>query len=124
MVVWWWCLQLARDAFGAAASLHAHACATCITICTQRVHCVVCRVVYKPAPLLAGMEAALTLELVADAPGDFVGELLVRSEGCVATLTVSAKVLPAAGGDGDGAAATVLAVKGGAAAEGAGAQQQ
>lgn len=51
---------------------------------------------YKPAPLPAGMEAAFTLELVAEQPGNFVGEVTVKSEVNVLTLTVSAKVVPAA----------------------------
>jgi CRISPR-associated protein Cas5t len=42
------------------------------------------------------MEATFTLELVAEQPGDFVGEVVVKSEINVLTLTVSAKVLPAA----------------------------
>lgn len=54
-----------------------------------------CRVLHKPAPLPAGMEAVLTIELVAEHPGDFVGEITVKSEVNVLTLTVSAKVLPA-----------------------------
>lgn len=51
---------------------------------------------YKPGPLPAGMEATFTLELVAEQPGDFVGEVVLKSEVNVLTLTVSAKVLPAA----------------------------
>ncbi|WIA41175.1 hypothetical protein OEZ86_004790 [Tetradesmus obliquus] len=54
------------------------------------------RVLYKPGPLPAGMEATFTLELVAEQPGDFVGEVVLKSEVNVLTLTVSAKVLPAA----------------------------
>jgi CRISPR-associated protein Cas5t len=64
------------------------------------------------------MEAAFTVELVAEAPGDFVGEVNVKTETNVFCLSVSAKVLPAAaeeptavmqqqaaGGGGDGSAA-------------------
>ncbi len=40
------------------------------------------------------MEATFTVELVAEQPGDFVGEITVKSEVNVLTLTVSAKVLP------------------------------
>lgn len=41
------------------------------------------------------MEAAFTIELVAEQPGDFVGQVTVKTELRVFTLTVSAKVLPA-----------------------------
>lgn len=41
------------------------------------------------------MEAVLTVELVAEHAGDFVGEVTVKSEVNVLTLTVSAKVQPA-----------------------------
>jgi CRISPR-associated protein Cas5t len=51
------------------------------------------------------MEATFTLELVAEQPGDFVGEVIVKSEVNVLTLTVSAKVLAAAQTDADAAAA-------------------
>jgi CRISPR-associated protein Cas5t len=51
------------------------------------------------------MEATFTLELVAEQPGDFVGEVIVKSEINVFTLTVSAKVLAAAQPDADAAAA-------------------
>lgn len=37
----------------------------------------------------------LTIELVAEHPGDYVGEITVKSEVNLLTLTVSAKVLPA-----------------------------
>jgi CRISPR-associated protein Cas5t len=52
------------------------------------------------------MEATFTLELVAEQPGDFVGEVVVKSEVNVLTLTVSAKVLPAAQPEADAAAGT------------------
>eukprot|EP00878_Enallax_costatus_P037395 GHUV01042235.1.p1 GENE.GHUV01042235.1~~GHUV01042235.1.p1 ORF type:complete len:333 (+),score=96.16 GHUV01042235.1:533-1531(+) len=52
------------------------------------------RVLYKPAPLPAGMEAILTVELVAEHAGDYVGEITIKSEINVVTLTISAKVLP------------------------------
>lgn len=41
------------------------------------------------------MEAMLTVELVAEHAGDYVGEITIRSEMNVVTLTISAKVLPA-----------------------------
>jgi CRISPR-associated protein Cas5t len=50
------------------------------------------------------MEATFTLELVAEQPGDFVGEVIVKSEVNVLTLTVSAKVLAAAQPEADAAA--------------------
>jgi CRISPR-associated protein Cas5t len=55
------------------------------------------------------MEATFTLELVAEQPGDFVGEVIVKSEVNVLTLTVSAKVLAASQPDADGAAAAAAA---------------
>lgn len=42
------------------------------------------------------MEATFTVELVAEEPGDFVGEVTVKTETSVFCLSVSAKVLPAA----------------------------
>lgn len=54
------------------------------------------RVLHNPAPLPAGMEASFTVELVAEHPGDFVSEITVKTELMVFTLSVSAKVLPAA----------------------------
>eukprot|EP00775_Hariotina_reticulata_P009324 gene9324-9489_t len=54
------------------------------------------RVLYKPVPLPAGMEATITVELVAEAAGDFVGRVTVKTEVNVIELTVSAKVVPAA----------------------------
>ena len=56
---------------------------------------VLCRVLYKPSPLPPGMEAAFTVELVAEQSGDFVADILVKTELNVFTLSVSAKVLPA-----------------------------
>lgn len=50
---------------------------------------------HKPAPLPPGMEASFTVELVAEQPGDFVGEITVKTELNVFNLSVSAKVLPA-----------------------------
>jgi CRISPR-associated protein Cas5t len=41
------------------------------------------------------MEASFTVELVAEQPGDFVGEITVKTELNVFNLSVSAKVLPA-----------------------------
>lgn len=58
------------------------------------------RVIYKPGPVAAGMEAVVTVEFVAEKPGDFVGEVVVKSELNVLTLTVSAKVVPASPDDG------------------------
>lgn len=55
-----------------------------------------CRVLYKPSPLPAGMEATITVELVAETAGDFVGEVTVKTEVNVVQLSVSAKVVPAA----------------------------
>lgn len=43
------------------------------------------------------MEALLTVEFVAEAVGDFVGEVTVKSELNVITLSCSAKVLPPPG---------------------------
>ena len=40
------------------------------------------------------MEALITLEFVGETVGDFVGQLEVRSELNVLTLSVSAKVVP------------------------------
>lgn len=69
---------------------------------------VLCRVLHKPAPLPPGMEASFTVELVAEQPGDFVGEVTVKTELNVFNLSVSAKVLPAPEqGAGSGAAAPV-----------------
>jgi CRISPR-associated protein Cas5t len=45
------------------------------------------------------MEATLTVELVAESPGDFVGEVVVKTELNIFSLSVSAKVLPAASTD-------------------------
>jgi CRISPR-associated protein Cas5t len=42
------------------------------------------------------MEANCTVELVAESPGDFVGEVVVKTELNIFSLSVSAKVLPAA----------------------------
>jgi len=42
------------------------------------------------------MEATITVELVAETAGDFVGEVTVKTEVNVVQLTVSAKVVPAA----------------------------
>lgn len=52
------------------------------------------RIIYKPGPLAAGMETLLTVEFVAEHLGDFVGEVVVKSELNVLTMTVSAKVVP------------------------------
>lgn len=57
------------------------------------------RVLFKPGALAAGMETVLTVELVAESAGDFVGEVVVRSELNVMVLTVSAKVVE--GGEGE-----------------------
>lgn len=47
-------------------------------------------------PLPPGMEATFTVELVAEEPGNFVGEVNVKTETRVFCLSVSAKVLPGA----------------------------
>eukprot|EP00879_Flechtneria_rotunda_P028296 GHRR01030395.1.p1 GENE.GHRR01030395.1~~GHRR01030395.1.p1 ORF type:complete len:283 (+),score=121.13 GHRR01030395.1:282-1130(+) len=77
------------------------------------------RVLYKPAPLAPGMEAVLTVELVAEEPGDYVGEVTVNSEINVLALTVSAKVLPNTAAD-----SAVLSSAGGTADAGVGSTQQ
>ncbi|KAF5842976.1 hypothetical protein DUNSADRAFT_3569 [Dunaliella salina] len=51
------------------------------------------RVIHKPGALAAGMETLLTVELVAETPGDFVGEIVVRSELNVLVLSISAKIV-------------------------------
>lgn len=53
------------------------------------------RTIYKPGPVPAGMEAVITVEFVADRLGDFVGEVVVRSELNVLAMSVSAKVVEA-----------------------------
>lgn len=52
------------------------------------------RWIYNPGPLAAGMDRSLTVEFTAGGPGDFVGELEIRSELNVIHLTCSAKVVP------------------------------
>lgn len=51
------------------------------------------RVIYKPGPLAAGMATMLTVELVAERVGDFVGEVQIKSELNVLTLSCSAKIV-------------------------------
>ena len=61
------------------------------------------RVIHKPAPVPAGMEALLTIEFVAPVtPGDFVGEITVKTEVNIITLTVSARIGGGEGGGGQG----------------------
>ena len=48
----------------------------------------------------------ITVEFVAEQPGDFVGEVVIKTEMNVLTLTVSAKVLPAPNDEDDAAAAS------------------
>lgn len=85
------------------------------------------RTIYKPGPVAAGMEAVLTVEFVAERPGDFVGEVIVRSEINVLVLTVSAKVVEGGEGlEGTGAAAAAeqLGSRPGSASAGAAAAAQ
>ena len=61
------------------------------------------RVISKPGPgpVVAGSEALLTIELLApNEPGDFVGEVVIKTEVNVFTLTVSARIVPAGHGAG------------------------
>jgi hypothetical protein len=53
-------------------------------------------VLRQPAPVAPGLESAFTVELLAEQPGDFEGEVVVTTEHQRFTLTVSAKVLAAA----------------------------
>ncbi|KAG2498338.1 hypothetical protein HYH03_003597 [Edaphochlamys debaryana] len=78
------------------------------------------RVIYKPGPLAAGMETILTVEFVAETVGDFVGEVQVKSELNVLTITVSAKVLPPDPHDDDAAASASAPSATAAAGEGQG----
>jgi hypothetical protein len=77
-----------------------------------------CRVLHKPAPLPPGMEATFTVELVAEQPGDLVGEVTVKTELNVFTLSVSAKVLPAPEQGQPNNAGTTATVEGSAAEAG------
>ncbi len=58
------------------------------------------KAIYKPGGIAAGMDALITVELCAAQAGDFVGEVVVRSELNVITLTVSAKVVGGPAGTG------------------------
>lgn len=61
------------------------------------------RVIHKPAPVPAGMEALLTIEFVAPTtPCDFVGEIVVKTEVNIITLTVSARIVGEGGGSSAG----------------------
>lgn len=55
-----------------------------------------CRVLRQPAPVPPGLESTFTVELVGERIGDFVGEVTVKTEVNVFTLTVSAKIVPGA----------------------------
>lgn len=54
------------------------------------------KVIYKPGGVAAGMDAVLTLEFAAQQPGNWVGELTVRTEMNILTLSASAKVVASA----------------------------
>ena len=60
------------------------------------------RVISKPGPgpVVPGSEALLTIEFAAPAePGDFVGEVVIKTEVNVFNLTVSARVVVAGAGE-------------------------
>jgi CRISPR-associated protein Cas5t len=50
------------------------------------------RVLYKPGPVPPGLEVPLTIEFTAATPGAFHGEIVVKGEVNVLTLTVDALV--------------------------------
>jgi CRISPR-associated protein Cas5t len=49
-------------------------------------------VLYKPGPVPPGLEVPLTIEFTAATPGAFHGEIVVKGEVNVLTLTVDALV--------------------------------
>jgi hypothetical protein len=68
------------------------------------------RAIYKPGPLAAGMDTTLTIEFVAEKPGDFVDEIVIKSELNTLVMTISAKVVGEVSEGGQGYSGSVAEV--------------